>query len=134
MLFSFRVIALIQSMDPVHGPQASKVGHPLSLQEFEVGKVLFPGTRIIDLVQEDNVDPGEVPRGVLVVHCPVFAEPAVFTSCMDHVRPMFRPPGLEPNRRPCILFLMEGALEKINHIWCTTVYFFLDFNWPVIII
>ena len=121
-------------MDPVHGPQAPQVRHPPALQELEVGEVLFPGTRVVNLVQEDNVDPGEVRGRVLMVLCPMFAEPAVFSTCTDHVGAMFRPPGFEGYTRTSILFMVEGALEQINHIWCAAVNFFLNFNWSVIII
>ena len=110
MLLSFSVIALIQAMDPVHGPQASQVRHPLALQVLEVWEILFPGAWVIHLVQEDDSDTGEVAWRVLVVQCPMLAETTVLPSGMDHVGPMFGPPRLEPYTRSCVLLVMEGTL------------------------
>ena len=110
MLLCFCVIALVKTMDPVHGPQTSQVGHPLSLQELKVWEVLFPRTWVIHLVQENYSDTGEVTWRVPVVRCPMLAETAIISPCMDHVGTVFGPPGLETYTRANILFVMEGTL------------------------
>ena len=110
MLSCFRIILHVQTVNPVHGPQAAQVGHPLALQVLEVWEILFPGSWVIHLVQEDDSDTGEVAWRVLVIHCPMFAKTTVLSSGMDHVGSMFGPPGLEPYTRSCVLLVMEGTL------------------------
>ena len=110
MLSCFRIILHVQTVNPVHGPQAAQVGHPLPLQVLEVGEVVLPGAWVIHLVQEHDVDTGEILRGVTVFTSPVLTEATVFSPCVDHVGPMFGPPRLETYTRSCVLFVVEGTL------------------------
>ena len=133
MLPCFCVILLVQSVHPVHGPQTAQVGHPLPLQVLEVGEVVLPGARVVHLVQEHNVDTGEVVRGITVLLSPVLTESTVLSSCVNHVGPMFAPPRFKIYRRSGVLFMVEGTLEEVHHIWCTTVHLFLHCHWTIII-
>ena len=92
MLSCFCIILHVQTVNPVHGPQAAQVGHPLPLQVLEVGEVVLPGARVVHLVQEHNVDTGEVVRGITVFLGPVSAEATVFPPTMDHVVLVLGPP------------------------------------------
>ena len=74
MLSCFRIILHVQTVNPVHGPQAAQVGHPLPLQVLEVGEVVLPEARVIHLVQEHNVDTRKIVRGVTVFFSPVLTE------------------------------------------------------------
>ena len=74
MLPCFCVILLVQSMHPVHGPQTAQVGHPLPLQVLEVGEVVLPGAWVIHLVQEHDLDTGQIARGITVFFSPVLTE------------------------------------------------------------
>ena len=65
MLPCFCVVLLVQSVSPVHGPQAAQVGHPLPLQALEVGEVVLP---------ERDFDTGEILRGVTVFFSPMLTE------------------------------------------------------------
>ena len=55
-MFGFGVILDVGAMDPVHGVEASQVGHKLPLQSLESGEVVLPRSRIVYLVQENNSD------------------------------------------------------------------------------
>ena len=134
MLPCFRIILHVQTVNPVHGPQAAQVGHPLPLQVLEVGEVVLPGARVVHLVQEHNVDTGEVVRGITVFLSPVLTEPTIFPSCVNHVRTMFTPPRFKIYRRASILFMVEGALEEVHHIWCTAVHLLLNPNRTVVVV
>ena len=134
MLSCFRIILHVQTVNPVHGPQAAQVGHPLPLQVLEVGEVVLPGARVVHLVQEHNVDTGEVVRGITVLLGPVLTESTVLSSCVNHVGPMFDPPRFKIYRRSGVLLVVEGALEEVHHIWCTAVHLLLNPNRTVVII
>ena len=65
---------------------------------------------------------------------PVSAEATVFSLTMDHVIFMFRPARFKIDRRATVLFLMEGALQQVDQVGCTTVYLFMDFHWSVVVV
>ena len=75
----------------------------------------------------------EVVRRITVVGGPVSAEATVFSLTMDHVIFMFRPARFKIDRRATVLFLMEGALQQVDQVGCTTVYLFMDFHWSVVV-
>ena len=66
MLFGPGIIPPIGPMGSVHGGKTAQVGHPLALQGLQMRVVFFPWARIINLVQEEDSDPGEVIRRVTV--------------------------------------------------------------------
>ena len=134
MLPCFCVILLVQSVCPVHGPQTAQVGHPLPLQVLEVGEVVLPGARVVHLVQQHDVDTGEVVRGITVLLSPVLTESTVLSSCVNHVGPMFAPPRFKIYRRSGVLFVVDGALEEVYHIWCTAVQLLLNPNRTVVVV
>ena len=76
----------------------------------------------------------EVVRRITVVGGPVSAEATVLSLTMDHVIFMFRPARFKIDRRATILFLMEGALQQVDQVGCTTVYLFMDFHWSVVVV
>ena len=76
----------------------------------------------------------EVVRRITVVGGPVSAEATVFSLTMDHVIFMFRPARFKIDRRATILFLMEGALQQVDQVGCTTVCLFMDFHWSVVVV
>ena len=134
MLSCFRIVLHVQTVNPVHGPQAAQVGHPLPLQVLEVGEVVLPGARVVHLVQEHNVDTGEVVRGITVFLGPVLTESTVLSSCVNHIGPMFTPPRFKIYRRSGVLFVVDGALEEVHHIWCTSVQLLLNPNRTVVVV
>ena len=54
-------------MDPVHGKQASQIGHPLAFKCLEFGEVFFLGPRVTYLVQKRYFHCWQITRRILVL-------------------------------------------------------------------
>ena len=46
LLLRFSIVLNVDPMDPVHGEQATQVGHPPAFQCLESGEIFFPGSRV----------------------------------------------------------------------------------------
>ena len=66
MLFGPGIIPPVGAVDSVHGGETAQVGHPLTLQGLQMRVVFFPWARIINLVQEEDSDAGDVIQRVTV--------------------------------------------------------------------
>ena len=128
MLLWFCIIPDVCPMHSVHRVKATQVGHIFSFQPFQLWVVFLFWSWIIHLIQEHNPESWQVVRVILVVLCPVPAEPTIFPFAPDHVLFVLREASLEVDWGTTVLLLMLGALQQVDQVGGATIQwlFYLD--------